>query len=643
MFSRPWTNSSPASAFPSARRSLAACAFVAFVVCSVVPAFAQHPGSFPKSALAPGVSPTTPAPSAPATVTPMGTDVPAAQRSAALNALFAQIWQDRLQHEPEFATSVGDDRYNDRLDDQSAAAYNASVARGLGYLTQLAAISPAGLPEQDQLSRDLMVRRLAEQQEEASYKPWEMPVNQFSGIQVDLPQLQGITQFRTLKDYDDYIARMQAVPDAFQQVTDSIESGIADHRTPPRFLLEKVLVQTQTLAAMKPEDSPFARPLTKFPASIDPADQKRIRTDLLAAIQTRVLPAYARFARFLTSTYIPAGRAEPGAWSLPDGDAYYAFRVKESTTTELTPAQIHQVGLDEVARDEAEILAIAHKLGFKDIASLRAAVAADPKQHPASREALLAVYRKDLDAMRPKLPQYFGILPKATLQVEAVPAYQEKDQAPAYYERGTPDGSRPGTIYINTYDFAHRSLANVESIAYHEGIPGHHLQISIAQELTGLPMFRKYAGYTAYTEGWGLYAERLGKDMGFYQDPYSDYGRLETDIFRAVRLVVDTGVHSQHWTRQQMIDYFHAHTGLDESTIQAETDRYIAWPAQALGYKIGQLEILKLRARAQATLGSRFDYKTFHNEILDAGPLPMDVLESRVDGWIATQQTGAGK
>ncbi len=253
--------------------------------------------------------------------------------------------------------------------------------------------------------------------------------------------------------------------------------------------------------------------------------------------------------------------------------------------------------------------------------------------------------------MRPKLPEYFGILPKAQLEVEPVPAYSEKEQAPAYYQGGTPDGSRKGAIYINTYDFAHRSLPNVESIAYHEGIPGHHLQISIAQELTGLPEFRKHGGYTAYTEGWGLYAERLGKEMGFYQDPYSDYGRLETDIFRAVRLVVDTGVHAQHWTRGQMIDYFHAHTGLDEATVQAETDRYIAWPAQALGYKIGQLELWKLRTEAKAALGSRFDNRSFHDQVLGAGPLPMDILESKITRWVAAgapatstaSGTGAGR
>ncbi len=597
---------------------------------------AQHPGTFPKSALAPAPGPRSLSPASSPTA-------PAAAHIEALNALYAEVWQDRLAHHPEFATAVGDPRYNDRLDTYTAAAYNDELARGAGYLQRLSAISEDGLPEADRLSRDLLLRALVEQQEGSVFKPWQMPVNQFSGLQVDLPQLQSIAPFATAKDYDDYITRMHAVPEAFQQVTDSIEAGIADHRTPPKILLEKVLGETQALANAKPEDSPFARPLSKFPASLSAVEQARIRGELLLAIKNDVLPAYARFAKFLETTYIPAGRAEPGAWSLPDGDAYYAFRVKQSTTTGLTPAQIHQIGLHEVARDEGEILAIAHKLGFKDIAALRASVAADPKQHPASREALLEVYRKDLDAMRPKLPEYFGILPRASLRVEPVPSYSEKEQAPAYYQRGTPDGSRPGTIYINTYDFAHRSLPNVESIAYHEGIPGHHLQLSIAQELTGLPEFRKYSGYTAYTEGWGLYAERLSKDMGFYQDPYSDYGRLETDIFRAVRLVVDTGVHSEHWTRAQMVDYFHAHTGLDEATVQAETDRYIAWPAQALGYKIGQLEILKERAKAQATLGSRFSYKSFHDEVLDAGPLPMDVFETRMDGWIARQGNGGAK
>jgi uncharacterized protein (DUF885 family) len=558
-------------------------------------------------------------------------------RRKALSALFAEIWEDRLSHDPEFASSIGDKRYNDQLSDNSVAAYNEQLARGRGYLLRLGQIDTAGLTDQEQLSKDLMVRQLVQQQEEAEFKPWEMPVNQFNGLHTSLPQLTALLTFENAKDYEDYIARLNKVPTAFQQITDDMMAGIEDQRIPPKYLLEKVLVQVNTLTTQKPEDSPFARPLKKFPAGISAADQAQIREALLAAIQKQVFPAYQRFARFLQSQYITTGRTDPGVWSLPDGDKYYAFRVKQSTTTDLTPDQIHQIGLDEVKRDEAEMLAIAQKLGFKDIAALRAAVATNPKLHATTKDQLLDVYRHDLDQVRPKLPELFGRLPKAKLVVEAVPEYMEKDQAPAYYERGTLDGKRPGTIFINTYDFEHRSLANVESIAYHEGIPGHHLQRSIAQELTGLPEFRKYMGYTAYTEGWGLYSERLGKDIGFYQDPYSDYGRLETDIFRAIRLVVDTGVHSKHWTRDQMVQFFKEHSGLDDATVQSETDRYIAWPAQALGYKMGQLKLLELRAKAQQALGQKFDIRAFHDEVLDSGALPLDVLETRINTWIQSQ------
>ena len=263
----------------------------------------------------------------------------------------------------------------------------------------------------------------------------------------------------------------------------------------------------------------------------------------------------------------------------------------------------------------------------------------NPKLFPTSKDQLLDTYRGYLDRMRPKLPQLFGRLPKAPLVVAAVPDYEEKDQAAAYYEHGTPDGSRPGTVFVNTYKFETRPLTNVESIAYHEGLPGHHLQISIAQELTGVPEFRKYLDYTAYTEGWGLYAEQLGKDVGLYQDPYSDFGRLEDDIWRAVRLVVDTGVHSKHWSREQMVDYFHQHSGIAETDVQAEVDRYIAWPAQALGYKVGQLKFLDLRAKTQQALGDRFKLSAFHDQVIDSGALPLDTLGERIDSWIAQQKT----
>jgi len=284
------------------------------------------------------------------------------------------------------------------------------------------------------------------------------------------------------------------------------------------------------------------------------------------------------------------------------------------------------------------MLAIAQKLGFQDLKTFRANLKTNPKLRPASGDALLNAYRGYLTPMQARLPQLFGRLPKAGFEVAPVPDYLEKTSAAAYYEPGTPDGSRPGRIRIDTYNATQRNLFEVEDTAYHEGLPGHHLQISIAQELDGIPTFRKYERYTAYTEGWGLYSERLGKEVGFYQDPYSDYGRLEGDIWRAIRLVVDTGVHSQHWTRQQMVDYFHDHSAIDETSIQAEVDRYIAWPSQALAYKIGQLKILELRDRARNALGDKFDLRAFHDQVLDSGALPLDLLSDRIDAWIASQK-----
>jgi uncharacterized protein (DUF885 family) len=559
----------------------------------------------------------------------------------ALHALFDDYWEDKLKHDPELASTLGDKRYNDQISDYSVKAVNETLAREQNFLLRLAAIDPAGLGEQEKVSRELLLRRFAEDQEAAEFKEWEMPVNQMGGIHTFYPRLVSQLSFTSVKDYDDWIARLRAIPRAFDQVTANMSIGIEDQRLPPRYLLEKALEQVKQLAGQKPQDSPLALPLKNFPAAVPAAERERIQTEMLAAIGKEVLPAYLRFARFLEVGYIPAGREQPGISALPDGAKYYQFLIRRSTTADLTPERIHQIGLDEVKRDEAEMLAIAQKLGFADLASFRASLKSNPKLHPASAEALLDAYRGYLGPMQAKLPQLFGRLPKAPFEVAAVPDYLEKTSPPAYYEPGAPDGSRPGRLRIDTFDAAGRNLYQVEDVAYHEGLPGHHLQISIAQELDGLPAFRKFERYTAYTEGWGLYAERLGKDVGFYQDPYSDYGRLEGDIWRAIRLVVDTGVHSQHWTREQMLHYFHDHSNIDETSIQAEVDRYIAWPGQALAYKIGQLKILELRDRAKTALGGNFDLRAFHDQVLDSGALPLDLLGDRIDGWIAQQKAPA--
>ncbi len=562
----------------------------------------------------------------------------AAQRSKDLAALFHDIWEDTLKHSPEYASTLGDKRYNDQLSDYSAREVNARLERGLGYIARLSLIDTSGLSDQEQLSADLMLRSLTEDQEAARFKEWEIPVDQYTGFHLSFSHLLESLSFDSVKDYDDYIARLKKLPLAFSQQMTNMQLGIDEGRVPPRYILEKVLTQTQSIATQTPKDSLFAEPLKKFPKSITAAEQTRISADLLAAVSTDVLPTYQRFAKFLSTTYIPAGRKDPGAWSLPDGDAYYAFCVRRSTTLAKSSAEIHQIGLDEVKRDEAEMLAIIHKLGFSDLKTFSAALKANAEEHPQSKQQLLDLYTGYIAAMKPKLPELFGRLPKAPLEVIAMPDSIAPGSPPAYYDQGTADGKRPGHVDVNLLNFSDRLLTNVEVISYHEGVPGHHLQISIGQELTGLPEFRKQSSYTAFVEGWALYSERLGKEIGFYQDPYSDYGRVEADMWRAIRLVVDTGVHSQHWTRQQVIDYFHENSAIDEPTVQSETDRYIAWPGQALGYKMGQLKILELRKRAQDALGPKFNLKAFHDEVLDSGALPLDVLDKRITAWIATQK-----
>ena len=557
----------------------------------------------------------------------------------ALNQIFKDYWEDNLAHSPELASSLGDKRWNDQIADYSVKGYNQNLERQQGFLMRLAVIDDKGLSDQEKISRELLLRQFTQDQEAAEFKEWEVPVNQLGGIQTAYPDLVAQLSFTTVKDYDDWIARLHLVPRAFEQVTANMALGIEDHNLPPKYLLDKVLAQVKEFAAQKPEDSPLASPLKKFPDGIKPLEQERIKKEMLDAIGNEVIPAYMRFARFLEVSYVPACRTEPGISSVPNGAKYYQFLIRQSTTTDLTADQIHQIGLDEVKRDESEMEAIAKKMGFANLAAFRAALAANPKLKATSGDQLLAAYKSYIGPMQAKLPELFGRLPKARLEVLPVPDYLEKVMYPAYYEDGTPDGSRPGHLRVNEYNATDRNLYAIEAVAYHEGIPGHHLQISIAQETEGLPAFRKFQSYTAFVEGWALYSERLGKEVGFYQDPYSDYGRLQADMWRAIRLVIDTGVHSQHWTRDQMVQYFHDHSSIEESTVQTEVDRYIGWPAQALAYKMGQLKILELRDRAKKALGDKFDLRAFHDEVVDSGALPLDVLSDRVDAWIAQQKT----
>ena len=547
-------------------------------------------------------------------------------------------WQYELRTHPEMATYVGDARYNDKLGDYSPEAFAREDAENKRALASFMAIDASGFSAEDLLNKELEIRELSEAVEQARFKNWEMPVNQMNGIHLDYAALPAQMPFKTVKDYENYLARLRAIPRVFAEVTADMRLGMRDKLMPPRYLLEKVGEEAQGIADDAAEKSPFAQPLAHFPAAITATEQDRLRKDVLAAIEKQVNPAYAAFARFVKQEYAPHGRTEFGVWSLPEGDARYRTAVKSETTTNLTPDEIHAMGLRQVTEIEAEMLKLAQSLGYQDLKSFNAHIRSDRTLYGTTGQQFFDLYKHYAEQMEQKLPSYFGKLPPTKLEVVPMDAFRAPDAVPADYSPGTADGARPGRINVNEFAPEKRLLLNVEAIAYHEGIPGHHLQFSIAQSLPGLPAFRRNASYDAYSEGWALYSERLGKEMGFYQDPYSEYGRLGNEMWRAVRLVVDTGVHYKHWTRQQMIDFFTEHTAMDAQNIATETDRYIAWPGQALSYKLGQMTILKLREETRQQLGDGFDIRKFHDAVLEEGPLPLDVLEEHVRHWIAAQK-----
>ena len=561
------------------------------------------------------------------------------QRLKKLHDLLGEQWEYVLRTNPEFASIIGDKRYNDKLSDFSQTAIEGDLRQTRDFLQKFEAIDTTAFPEQEQLNRDLMVRNLRQQLDAAKFKEWEMPVSQFGGIHIDAAQLVSSLPFSTVKDYEDYIARLKQMPRAFDETMIQMRLGMKDGLMPPKILLVQVAEQTESIAKQKPDETPFAEPANKFPKEFSEADQARLRAGIIAAIRDQVLPTYKTFLDFVRNEYAPAGRNEIGLWSLPQGAERYALAIRRQTTTNMQPEEIHQLGLREVARIEAEQTVIAKQLGFSDLKSFKESLRKNPDVHAKSRQQILDEYRAYTDQMWKRLPEMFGRLPKAKLEILPVEAFREK-QASTSYNQGTPDGSRPGHVFVNTYDYENQLTINNEDTAYHEGVPGHHMQISIAQELTNLPPFRQQAGYTAYVEGWALYCESLGKEMGFYQNPYNNYGRLDDEMWRAARLVVDTGIHYKKWSREQVVQYLRDHSSQNEAYFQAETDRYIAWPGQALAYKIGQLTILRLREKARTELGPKFDIRAFHDEVLGAGALPMDVFEQRINAWIERVKRG---
>lgn len=558
---------------------------------------------------------------------------------AALRHFEDDWYQFTLKNSPEVATQLGEYQYNDQLSQFSPEYYRQLRGQAAAMLARLRAIDTTNTSEMDQLDRTLLLETLQDQIRFIDLGFNDMPVDQFEGVQLAFPQIATYAPFDSVKHYEDYIARLRQIPGRFDQVVETLQVGASKGLIQPRFLLEKAVQQCKNIEQPAGEANPFAAPLRNFPASFSQADKDRIRREMLAAIDEQVRPAYVKFEHYLATGYAPKGRTQPGLWSLPNGDELYRFAVHVQTTSSLSPAEIHELGLAQVKEIEAEIDALGKKAGYADGKAFTKFVMSDPNTKAKSREQILNNFRRYIGQMQPKLPQLFGLLPKAKLIVTSVPEYMEKEGSTEYVA-GTPDGSRPGQVWVDTYDPTHHDMTDDEATAYHEGVPGHHMQVSIAQELPGLHPFHRAIQINAYAEGWALYAERLGKEVGFYQDPESDLGRLRSELFRAIRLVVDTGVHYKRWTRQQMVDYFNQHFG---TCPQSEVDRYIAWPGQALGYKLGQLKILELRQRAQDELGVHFDIRKFHDEILNAGALPLNVLDARVSTWIQRQKAAYSK
>jgi uncharacterized protein (DUF885 family) len=555
-----------------------------------------------------------------------------AERLAKQNALFAESWETNLKLNPTQATNVGDYRYNDKLGDYSLAALKKRHDINEEFLKRIKAISPEGFSEEDRTSHDLFLQGLQESADDWELKNYEMPVTAQGGLHTGLADLPNAMPFDSVKHYEDYIARLHQIPKALLQTEEVLRAGVKDHLVMVKFLAEKIPAQANGIIAA----DPFLIPIKKMPASFSEADKRRLADAITTTVNTEVLPAYKQFAEFTTKEYVPYGRTALSIESLPDGKRRYQAAIHRLTTTNLSPAEIHQIGLSEYDRIVGEMTALAKANGYADLASFREHVENDPKYKPASAQQILDDFSRYIAQMRTKLPELFTIIPSAPVTVEGIPEFQKA--AATHYQTGTPDGKRPGRVSVAVSDYQNRSLINDEAVAYHEGIPGHHMQLSIQQTLTNLPEFRKHGGNSAYAEGWALYAEQLGKEVGFYQDPGSDYGRLRSELFRAVRLVVDTGIHDMNWTRDQVVDFMRKSHAVDEPTIQAETDRYISWPAQACSYKLGQLKIRELRKRATDKLGAKFDERKFHDAVLSGGNLPLDVLDARIDRWIGTQK-----
>jgi uncharacterized protein (DUF885 family) len=583
-------------------------------------------------------------PPAPA-ASPAATEaVPAAEAGPALHALFERYFEDTLRLNPLLATYIGDHRYDDQLPNSIGPQFRAEVqALNARYLAEAQAIDVAQLSPADRISHAIFVHERERMRDAERFPAYMLPLNQAGSLLTTLVALGSGTNaqpFATAEDYDNWLKRMGGMVVWMDQAIVNMREGAERGVVQPRPVMEKVLVQLETMVVERPEDSLFFAPVRAFPEAVAPADRKRLAAAYTAALRDEVVPAFRRLRDFVRDEYLPKTRSTV-AWSaLPDGAAWYALHVQDHTTTALTPEEIHQVGLGEVARILGEMDEVRRTVGFEgDLEAFFTYLETDPKFYYTKGEDLLAGYRELKVRIDAALPKAFSVFPKADYELREVEAFRAQSAAGASYQQPSADGSRPGIFYVNTYNLKAQPKFGMETLSLHEASPGHHFQVTIQQELEDLPRFRRFGGdYTAYVEGWALYAEYLGKELGLFTDPYQWFGRLNDEQLRAMRLVVDTGLHAKGWTREQAIQYMLDNSTLAPSDVESEVERYIAWPGQALGYKVGDLALQALRRRAEAELGLKFDLRDFHREVLSDGAVPLDVLEAKIDRWIAARK-----
>ncbi|WP_425508229.1 DUF885 domain-containing protein [Tahibacter soli] len=564
-------------------------------------------------------------------------------KAARLNTLYDEYWEENLKLNPLQATQQGDTRYNDQLPDILSAQYRAqSLEFTQRWLKTVKAVGTDGLSGQDLLSYEIFVRDAEQDIDGERFPDWQQPINQFRNLAnfaVQFGSGAGAQPFKTVKDYDNWLARAKKLPTLFDTAAANMRQGIKEGVVQPRVLMTKVLVQLDNVIKEKPEDTLFWGPIQRMPESFSADEKARLTSAYRELIAKDLMPSYRKLRAFVADEYLPKTRSTVGLDALPNGKAWYAYNVARSTTTDMTPEQIHKLGLAEVDRIHGEMRKVIEKVGFKgSLQDFFKFMQNEPRFSFESEEALLKYYRGLEAKINEKVPQLFSLIPKSKFEIRPVEAFRAQSASGGQYQRPSEDGSRPGVFYVNTYDLPTRKTWDAEDLYLHEAIPGHHFQLALQQELTNLPKFRRFGSETAFSEGWGLYAESLGTDLGVYTDPYNYFGYLQNELWRAIRLVVDTGLHSKGWTREQVIKYMLDNSAESETQSIAEAERYMAIPAQALAYKIGELKIQEVRKRAEKALGKRFDIREFHAEVLKDGSIPLSVLDAKIDRWIAAKK-----